>query len=588
MEEPVDSLEVILEADLGRGCESYLSVSDLIIGTAGQSPPVTTCAEVDYISLTGPPTATVSVAATYKLEWGTSEQTEVSTTIGVDEGALHTEFIKGASGEGYQEYFFQWFSQGVHTVTARVSTPCDYAEASVSTTITSGIPVSVVVPLLDIGSCDASDPDSLCYLDCSECASIPDNLLTLFSVKLVCYLICLFQWLGAVMYWVALASVNALIGAFNVVLTWDGGVTADIIHTIEWYELTWSNFFEQSFANLGRFFGDHILAARDWMYDGLTWLADEIEIGGDVFGDQVEAFFTELGEWTQTNLNEFGEFANDSITNYGDSQAANIENFRDWSNAGLLELAEYFSSWGTGLGDFLALLVTAVADFLYSVLTIFADFTRNLYDQIGNLVEAAFIWLGQALYLVLSTIGKILNELITGVSLFIADLIRALRDFLYVWMTVFAWAVESFFVGLGKFLAMVIHGVANFLIMLVNAFNVLMFALSYAAQLALMLITMAVEAILQVYAAIIWVSTLILQMLDALVSGLQSDTTPEMYQGDEGAFYFWRGLSFFEEIAESSPLDVVNYVAMGLIGINLLFWTLKQFGEMISDVLEFA
>jgi len=381
---------------------------------------------------------------------------------------------------------------------------------------------------------------------------------------------------------------NQLITVFNIVLTWNGSWIADVIHWIEYYQFVWSNFIEQSFANLGHFLSDHILVARNWAYQGLSWLADEFENGGDLLGNNVEAFFDELAEWTQTNLTELGETANESITNWGASRAADIEHFRDWSYEGLLELAAYFSGWGNGIGDFLALLVTAVANFLYTVLTIYADFTKNLYDQLGNLVEAAFLWAGQVVYIVLTVIGNLLNLFLTSLGLFIASIIRLFRDQLYFWLTVLAYAVDAYFVGLGKFLAMVINGIADFIKLVLLTFNAIMLGLAMLAQLAVTLITLAVDAILQVYEAVIWVSQLVLSLIAALVSGLQSDTVPEMYTGAEGLYYFWQGLAFFETIAESSPLAVVNTVAIGLIGINLLFWTVRQISDMLSDIIGFA
>jgi len=551
--------------------------------------PTTDCIEVDYINLTGPPTATVGVAAPYSLSWSTTEPAEVEYVVGIDEGGIATGPIWGETGDDYRQFYLRWLIQGTHTVTARVETPCSYAEASVSTEITTSVPFTDIIPLLPIGDCNTDDPDSACYFSCTTCPQ-GDYLWDIggWIEWLLCWLICLFQWLARVMLWIGLTVVNALIGVFNIVLTWDGSITADVIHWIEYQAFVWSNFITQTFANIGEFFSDHILLARDWMYEGLTWLADEFENGGNLLGDNVEAFFTELADWTNTNLTEIGETANTSITSYGEASAINIENFRDWSYEGLLELADYFSGWGTGLGDFLALLVTVVANFLYYILTLYADFTRNLYDQLGNLVEAVFIWAGQAIYIVLVTIGKLLNAFFTIAGLYIATIIRLLRDNLYVWMTVLAAAVDGFFTGLGLFLAMIVNGVAEFIKLIVFALNAIMAGLAMAAQLAVALIAMAVDAILLVYAAVIWVSQLVLSLLDALVTSFQSDTVPEMYTDAEGLYYFWRGLAFFEDIAESSPLATVNTIAIGMIGINLLFWTVRQISDVISDILNFA
>jgi len=569
------------------GLEWYITVME--VDGLAVSEEVTECIEVESVTLTGPATATVGIAELYELSWSTSEPAEVETIIGVDMGGIANGPTWSTTGDNYKSFYLRWLIQGVHTVTARVETPCSYGEDSVTTEITSGIPISLTIPLLPIGDCDTDDPDSACYFDPDSCP--PGESWWDFGgwiQWLKCWLVYLFGWLGRVMLWIGLSIVNAFISVFNVILHWDGGITSDIVKWIEWQGLNWSNFVETTLANFGHFLRDHILVARNWMYAGLTWVADQFEIGSDLLGDNIEAFFTELGDWTLTNLTEVGQTANESITNWGAARADDIDHFRDWSYEGLMELADYFSSWGTGLGNFLALCVTVFADFWYWILTQISTFVRNFTDALGNMVEGAMIKLGQFLYVLLVSIGRLLNTIITGLGLFIANIIRMFRDTLYFWMTVLAYAVDGFFVGLGKFLGMVIRGVAEFAKLVVLAFNALMAGLSYALQLALFLAQAAVDAILEVYATVIWFAQLVLKLLNAFVEGLQSDTTPEMYTGAEGLYYFWEGLAFFETISESSPLATLNTIAIAFIGINLLFWTFRQITDTISDLLHFA
>jgi len=566
----------------------YLTIVEVDGETTGET--ISECVEVENVILTGPPTATTGVAATYELSWWTETPVEVDIEIGVDEGGIATGPVWGEQDNYYREFFINWLIQGVHTVTARVETPCSYGEASVTTEITHGAPFTNVIPLLPIGECDVEDPDSACYFNCADDLPLANYGWDFgaWIEYLKDWIVCTLMWLGRVIRWVGLSIVNALISVFNTILTWDGLNLSDIIRWIEWQEFTWSNFVENSFANLGNFLKEHILAARNWMYDALTWAADNFEIGGDLLGNNIESLFTEVGDWTATNLEKIGQTANESITNWGAARAADIDHFRDWSYEGLMKLANYFSSWGTGFGDFLATCVTVFADFLYWILTQISTFVRNFTDALGNMVEGAMIKLGQFLYILLVSIGKLLNAFFTKTGLFIANLIRMVRDTLYFWMTVLAYAVDAFFTGLGKFLGLVIRGVAEFAKLCVLAFNALMAGLSMAAQLALVLAQTVVDAILKVYAAVIWFSQLVIELLDALVSGLQSDSTPEMYTGAEGLYYFWEGLSFFETISESSPLSTLNTIAIAFIGINLLFWTFRQIADTISDLLHFA
>lgn len=581
------ALDYMLRQCGGPDTTYYLTIVEVDGEPTGET--ISECVEVESVVLTGPPTATVGVAATYELFWSTSEPAEPEITIYTDLGGTPSWLTWGEQDDNYREFHLRWLVQGVHTVTARVETPCSYGEDSVTTIISSGLPISITLPTIPLGPCETDNPASECYLKPDACP--PGESFWDFGgwiQWLKCWIVYLFEWAKRVATWLFKWLVNQLIGVFNLVINWDGSLTTDIVRWIEWQGFNWSNFVENSFANLGDFLSEHILVARNWIYEGLSWLAEQFELGGDLLGDSLEDFFTELGEWTETNLTEFGQMANESITNWGAARAADIEHFRDWSYEGLLELAAYFSGWGTGLGDFLALCVTVFADFWYWILTQISIFVRNFTDALGNMVEGAMIKLGQFLYVLLVTIGKLLNTFFTKAGLFIATIIRMFRDTLYSWMTALAYAVDAFFTGLGKFLGMVIRAIADFVTLLVLAFNALMAGLSYALQLALALAQAAVDAILQVYAIVIWFSELVLQLLDALIGGLQSDSTPEMYTGAEGLYYFWEGLSFFETISESSPLAALNTIAIAFIGINLLFWTFRQVSGVISDLLEFA
>ncbi len=50
--------------------------------------------------------------------------------------------------------------------------------------------------------------------------------------------------------------------------------------------------------------------------------------------------------------------------------------------------------------------------------------------------------------------------------------------------------------------------------------------------------------------------------------------------------YFWRGIEFFEEVVSGTPLVLLNTLALGLIGVNLLWWTIGQVGGLVDDLMQ--
>lgn len=79
----------------------------------------------------------------------------------------------------------------------------------------------------------------------------------------------------------------------------------------------------------------------------------------------------------------------------------------------------------------------------------------------------------------------------------------------------------------------------------------------------------------------------VLDLLTSLVTGLNaalsSDSVPELY--DELTF-FWRGMDFFEEVVGDTPLALLNLVALGAMGVSLIYWTIGQVAGMIDDLMR--
>jgi hypothetical protein len=83
---------------------------------------------------------------------------------------------------------------------------------------------------------------------------------------------------------------------------------------------------------------------------------------------------------------------------------------------------------------------------------------------------------------------------------------------------------------------------------------------------------------------IAFVITLLSDLIAGLNAALGSETEANLFSSVTP--FFWSGLGFFEEIASGTPLVLLNLVAIGLIGVNLIWWTIGQFGEMVDDLMS--
>jgi hypothetical protein len=78
-----------------------------------------------------------------------------------------------------------------------------------------------------------------------------------------------------------------------------------------------------------------------------------------------------------------------------------------------------------------------------------------------------------------------------------------------------------------------------------------------------------------------------LNIFGVLLAGMRSGVTgtDELNLGEVlGGFaaYLWRGVSFINEVVESTPLAGLNIVALGVIFWGLSTWTLKRFGKILE------
>jgi len=204
-----------------------------------------------------------------------------------------------------------------------------------------------------------------------------------------------------------------------------------------------------------------------------------------------------------------------------------------------------------------------ITQIAYAVLDWFsqlATFLEMAVPEIAAWLAAAQVWA-----------ATFINETVPGFAEFlmmaVSELVPWLADLLNWFATDFLTAT---FGALFEIIATVVHNSSALMQFIVDQF---------AATL-----TDAVHML----GYVINMVTFIIELLSELIAGakdaLNSDTEADLFQSYVP--YFWRGLTFFEETVTSTPLALLNMVAIGFIGINLLFWTIGQVGGLIDDMMQ--
>jgi hypothetical protein len=543
------------------------------------SPGPTGCVPIEDVTLHGPATATVGTPV-----WFESELTPVSPTRPISWSFDVTygpdQQVKTVSGRSSGRVQATWYNTGTKTITVTASNCEGYGYATDSTTITLDHkyqwtpPFSVTVPGKPV-------------LDCTHCPAPEWGFWQIghWIDWLWCNLKCWFEYFLEFLYWLwkmLYATLSSMINAFMEQF-WIG--VNNLLLMIDYHGERIAVNIEAFFEEIAEFARDLVFEVRDWIAELLTRLASWIEENSDEIGDSLQQYINEIRDWLYDGLTEIAEVL-DGWGDFGSWMADNTRSFRDWAYEELTDLAQFFQGWNNEIGDFLSNATTEFRDWLYDLLTElvlfwdgWAEFFYTAADRVRRFRDWLYDWMTE--------LGEWINATVTNAGAFVADVVRDYRDWLYDILTWYGNFVYGNITGIGEYLANSVRRLAKLLQILVLTWANVVSALAIFALAILDVIDLVIEKAVDGLGILIYVSGLTGDLVTGLRDAINSSSTADIYQDVPGLYYFWRGMTFFEDTVGSSPLAVLNLVAIGIIGINLSLWTVGQVGDLIEDVARF-
>lgn len=536
----------------------------------------TGCTPIESLVVTGPVTGTAGQANSFK---GTASPSE-SVPIDWSWEASGDGLAVDDDSEDYQSLAdLTWWFSGTKTVT---TTACNCAGcmAVTNTIAITGLswtpPFSTTFPTPPEFPPDCNCPDPS-YFGILEVGHWINWLWCNLKCWILFFLDFLY-WLWELLQWVFYTIANTFLFYFWV-LTTSAAMQADM------YFRSGANWIDESSEALGDFVQALVFDIRDKIHASMTKWADWVDVSFDELGNWLQESVYNVRDWSHITLVDSGEYLNDFFTNLGEGWAGSIINIRDWSYDFLTMVGDFFASWGTNLGDFLAESTYRFRDWTYESLTNLANFVRDSGDNIGNAAEDFVLKIDEWLYDTLTKLGELLNEGATSIGDYLSALILAIDEWLYDFLTRMGETLNAWIRFIGDVLASFLLFINAVVGGTLAGIYAVVAAQAYLFGLILDMLDIVITMMLDGLNTILFILDLLIGMLTGVKDALDAQTKAELFQGE--AFYFWRGLEFFESAIGDTPLTVLNSITIGLMGFRLGMWTVGQAADFLEDIARY-
>jgi hypothetical protein len=537
-------------------------------------PSPTDCVPIETLVVTGPVTGTAGQANGFK---GTVSPPSDTEPIDWSWEASGEGLAVDDDSESYESLAdLTWWYSGTKTVT---TTACNCAGclAVTNTIAITGLswtpPFSTTFPTPPEFPPDCNCPDPS-YFGILEVGHWINWLWCNLKCWILFFLDFLY-WLWELLRWVFYTIANTFL-FYLWVLTTSGAMQADM------YFRTAANWVDESSEALGDLVQALVFDLRDKIHASMTKWADWVDVSFDELGNWLQESVYNVRDWSHITLVDFGEYLNDFFTNLGEGWAGSIINIRDWSYDFLTMVGDFFASWGTNLGDFLAESTYEFRDWTYESLTNLANFVRDSGDNIGNAAEDFVLKIDEWLYDTLTKFGTLLNDWATSLGDYLSAFILAIDAWLYDALTKIGETLNAWIRFIGDVLASFLLFINTVVGGTLAGIYAVVAAQAYVFALLLEVLNMIVTMMHEGLDTIIFLTDLVIGMLTGVKDALDAQTKAELFQGE--AFYFWRGLEFFESAIGDTPLAALNSVAIGLMGFRLAMWTAGQVADFMEDI----
>jgi len=537
----------------------------------------TDCVPIETLVVTGPVTGTAGQANSFK------------GTVSPPSGTEPIDWSWEASGEGlavdndsesYESLAdLTWWYSGTKTVT---TTACNCAGclAVTNTVAITGLswtpPFSTTFPTPPEFPPDCNCPDPS-YFGILEVGHWINWLWCNLKCWILFFLDFLY-WLWELLRWVFYTIANTFL-FYLWLLTTSAAMQADM------YFRSAANWVDESSEALGDLVQALIFDIRDKIHASMTKWADWVDVSFDELGDWLQESVYNVRDWSHITLIDFGAYLNDFFTNLGEGWAGSIINIRDWSYDFLTMVGDFFASWGTNLGDFLAESTYEFRDWTYESLTNLANFVRDSGDNIGNAAEDFVLKIDEWLYDTLTKLGTLLNDWATSLGDYLSAFISAIDEWLYDALTKIGETLNAWIRFIGDVLASFLLFINAVVGGTLAGIYAIVAAQVYLFGLILDILDVIISMMHDGLDTIIFILDLLIGMLTGVKDALDAQTKAELFQGE--AFYFWRGLEFFESAVGDTPLAVLNSIAIGLMGFRLGMWTVGQVADFLEDIARY-
>jgi hypothetical protein len=558
----------------GADAYAYDFSIDIVVINGVDIAPVTDCVPIETLVVTGPVTGTAGQANGFK---GTVSPPSDTEPIDWSWEASGEGLAVDDDSESYESLAdLTWWYSGTKTVT---TTACNCAGclAVTNTIAITGLswtpPFSTTFPTPPEFPPDCNCPDPS-YFGILEVGHWINWLWCNLKCWILFFLDFLY-WLWELLRWVFYTIANTFL-FYLWVLTTSAAMQADM------YFRTAANWVDESSEALGDLVQALVFDLRDKIHASMTKWADWVDVSFDELGNWLQESVYNVRDWSHITLVDFGEYLNDFFTNLGEGWAGSIINIRDWSYDFLTMVGDFFASWGTNLGDFLAESTYEFRDWTYESLTNLANFVRDSGDNIGNAAEDFVLKIDEWLYDTLTKFGTLLNDWATSLGDYLSAFILAIDAWLYDALTKIGETLNAWIRFIGDVLASFLLFINTVVGGTLAGIYAVVAAQAYVFALLLEVLNTIVTMMHEGLDTIIFLTDLVIGMLTGVKDALDAQTKAELFQGE--AFYFWRGLEFFESAVGDTPLAALNSVAIGLMGFRLAMWTAGQVADFMEDI----
>jgi hypothetical protein len=242
--------------------------------------------------------------------------------------------------------------------------------------------------------------------------------------------------------------------------------------------------------------------------------------------------------------------------------------FADYFNGLSNALIDFFTQFGVFISQvsvpevaaWLTVMRDCIADHIDAWLPAYTSYLTMVAEEVGPWLGTGASWLAGLLNAWLPAITDFLTMAVGESAQWLLDLLDWIANdvFTATWTQVFRVA-NSVIEGTGA----------------LSAFITRQFAATLRDMLNMMSFSLKI---------VLWLINLTTGLVAGLQDALSDDTQAEIFTS---ITYFARGLDLFEELVGGTPLALLNLISIGLIGLNLVPWTLKQV-IYIVDVLTQA